>query len=251
MTRLLDLEEYGEGIGNAAAVLRNNAARAGLDASVLTCPGWVVRDLVTHVGRVYRVVAARVDQRSVRPRAEIEAEAARSDDLLGWFDDGLVEVLNALGGAPDDLDIPFIYEGGPAPRVAYARRMCHESTIHAVDAMAAALGRAPGVRELWFSGRLAADGIDELVVGVATRPTCELRYASDVSLAVLPEGDPGWTIHLGPDTPRTSEPARTDATAIVTGSAAALYLALWNRGDEIDVSGDRALWTAWQTDMQI
>ena len=251
MTRYLELEEYGEAIGNAAAVLRNNAVRAGLEASVPTCPGWTVRDLVTHLGRVYRAVAARVDQRPGRPPAEIEAEAASSDDLLGWFDDALVEVLNALGNAPDDLDIPFFIESGLRPRAAYARRMCHETTIHAVDAMAAALGRPPTPEQLWFRDRLAADGIDELIVGVATRATCDLRYPSEVNLTVAPDGEPGWTVHLGGDIPRTTPGVTAGATATVAGKATALYLALWNRGDDVTVTGAADVWRAWQTGMQI
>ncbi len=250
MTGRMELEEYGEGIGNAAAVLRNNAARAGLEAPVPTCPGWTVRDLVSHLGRVYRVVAARVERRDVRPIAEIDAEAESSADVLGWCDDGLIEVLNALGSAPDDLDIPFSFDSALPPRLAYARRMCHETTVHAVDLMAAALRRPPHPNEVWFRERLAADGIDELVVGVATRPTCTLRYPTEVTLAVRPGGHSGWTIHLGASVPRTEEGASESATTTVIGSATELYLALWNRG-VVPVEGDLAVWAAWGSGMRI
>ncbi len=42
-----------------------------------------------------------------------------------------------------------------------------------------------------------------------------------------------------------------DADARLTGSAAALYLALWNRGDEIDVRGNREVLDRWRETQRI
>lgn len=245
--QLLDLDEYGEGIGNAGAVLRNNAVRAGLDAPVPTCPGWTVRDLLTHLGLVHRWAASVVDQGPRRPDAEVEADAATSDDLVGWSDEGLVEVLNALGSAPDDLAVRFHLRNAPAPRLAWTRRMCHETTIHAVDAMAAALGRAPRTGELWFGPRLAADGIDELLRGFLPRPATRLRYDRPITIAVRPDDSrSGWTVHAGTDVPEVVTGAVDDADLTVSGPARALYLALWNRGDEAVLRGDGTLWQRWR-----
>lgn len=43
----------------------------------------------------------------------------------------------------------------------------------------------------------------------------------------------------------------TDPQATVRGTAAGLYLALWNRGDDIEVSGDHSLVARWRTTQRI
>ena len=73
MPNTLEFRDLGEGIGNATAVLRNNAAAAGLDAPVPTCPGWTVRDLVTHQGLIHRWATANVRGVTARPDAEVWA----------------------------------------------------------------------------------------------------------------------------------------------------------------------------------
>lgn len=260
MPHTLELHEYGEGIGNAAAVLRNNAARAGLDAPVPSCPLWSVADLVIHQGVVHRWAAAIVEGREPRDAPSVTREAAASGDLLGWFDDGLVEVLNALGRAADDLDAWFYLADPPAPRLAWSRRMCHETTVHAIDAMTVALGRAPKVSEVWFGSRLAADGIDELLTGFLPRPRTPLRYDREVSIAVRPDdSSQSWTVSAGEEAPRTilgshadaDADAPADADLSLGGSAAGLYLALWNRGDQLTVTGDAALWDVWRARMRV
>ena len=242
MPNSLDFTDLGEGIGNAAAVLRSNAISAGLAAAVPTCPGWTIRDVVTHTGVVHRWAAATVRGEPARPDAEVEAEAAAATDLLEWFDDGLVELLNAIASAPADLDVPFFLHDAPPPRQAWARRQCHETTMHAVDAMAARLGRAPRPDELWFAPALARDGIDELLLGFAPRSRYNPTTDAAASIAVVSDnGIGGWTIRLGPDGTQASVGADDAADARITGSARGIYTGLWNRGRGFEVDGDEGL----------
>lgn len=239
MPNTLDFAELGEGIGDAAAVLRNNAAATGLDAAVPTCPGWTVRDLVTHQGLVHRWATATIRGVPARTDAEVEAEAAATTDLLEWLDDGLVDLLNALASAPADLDVPFFLLDAPAPRQAWTRRQCHETTIHAIDAMAAKLGRAPRPEELWFSPALARDGIDELLLGFAPRAKYNPRSSRPSRIAVASDDGLGsWTVSVGPDGCASRVGADSDADARVTGTARGLYAGLWNRGRDYAVAGD-------------
>lgn len=241
MPNTLEFRDLGEGIGNAAAVLRNNAAAAGLAAPVPTCPGWTVRDLVTHQGLVHRWAAATVRGGEARPDADVEAEAASVTDLLDWFDDGLVDLLNALAAAPVDLDVPFFLLDAPPPRQAWTRRQCHETTVHAIDAMAAKLGRAPRPEELWFSPGLARDGIDELLCGFAPRAKYNPRRPEPARIAIATDDGLGaWTVTIGPDgcTPRVGE--AEDADVRVTGTSRGIYAGLWNRGRDYTVTGDAA-----------
>lgn len=246
MNHLLEYAHYGEALGNAASVIRSNAASAGLNAPVPTCPGWTVRTLVTHVGRVYRWAGGEVRGVPDRSRRELEAEARAATDLLDWFDDGLVDILNALGNAPEALAVPFFLPNAPASRLAWARRMAHESTIHAVDAMAARLGRVPTADEVWFTEAVAVDGIDELLTGFW--PAHSDTGVGD--LAVILDTGPAWILEGEAATvaPVTAAAAASVA-ARITGGATQVYLGLWNRGE---VPGaDPAVGMAWREQVRI
>ncbi len=80
----------------------------------------------------------------------------------------------------------------PAPREFWARRQCHETTMHAVDALSAALGRHPDPSEAWIETDLAVDGIDELLAGFLTRPRSQLRCEEPGVLVVAPDDAPDW-----------------------------------------------------------
>lgn len=240
MPNTLEFADLGEGIGNATAVIRGNATSAGLDAMVPTCPGWTVRDLVTHQGIVHRwATAALTTGMLEHPGPEAEAEAEAAPDLLEWLDDGMVGLLNALAGAPEDLEVPFFLLDAPPPRQGWARRQCHETTIHGVDAMAARLGRPPRPDEVWFTPALARDGIDELLLGFAPRRTYNPTHHEERRVAVRTDDGLGnWTISLGPQGYSATTGSDPDADTVVTGSARALYTGLWNRGRHFTVEGD-------------
>ncbi len=258
MSARISFARSGQAIGDAASVLRNNAAAAGMDASVPGCPGWTVHDLVRHVGMVHRWAAAVITGGPPGPREEdLTAGLAGFADPLDWLDEGLIDLLNVLtrpggqdGGGPGSAS--FLTGAPSARREAWARRMAHESTIHAADAMAARLGTAPRGEQMWFPGEFACDGIDELLTGFATREDSRLRAERERTMvvAVAPAGIPGqsarsadaaWTVRWGPDGAVTTPGASGTADATVTGSAAGLYLALWNRGEEFDVTGEVAV----------
>ncbi len=247
---MLSFSEYGEAIGDASGVLRNNLAAAGLEAAVPTCPGWNVRDLLVHMGLAQRWCTAVLTDGVARPDEKaLLADLGDYADPLDWLDDGVVELLNALVRADADGDYFFFLKNASASkREAWARRQCHEATIHAVDAMAARLGAAPAASQVWFTARLAVDGIDELLRGFVPKRSSPLRAESTRTLAVrvddaggasLP-GD-GWTVTFGPEGAACEYGAAPDADATITGSAVAVYLGLWNRGQEYEVVGDESV----------
>ncbi len=258
MATTLDFTGHGEGIGDAASVLRNNALAAGLAAPVPTCPGWTVLDLVAHQGMVHRwatEVVRGVPRGQWRPDGQVEDEGRRAANVLDWFDEGLVELLNALARAPEDLAVFFFLKDAPRSREAWARRQCHETSIHAVDAMSARLGRMPVARETWIRPALAADGIDELLRGFVPRRSGTLRSERELTVLVRPSDvEQSWTMRIGPDpvvTERGLDGLGVNGIPDVTleGTATALYLGLWNRGDEITGTGSEdflAMWRARQ-----
>ena len=264
MATTLSFSRHGAGIGDAAAVVRANAVSSGLDAAVATCPGWTVLDLVLHLGAAHRWAVAVLDGRPQEQwptEASVRAEGLAAGDVLDWFDDGMVHLLQVLADAPADLQAFFFLKDAPRPREAWARRQCHETTIHAVDAMAARLGSAPTAAQTWIHPELAADGVDELLTGFVPCRTGRLRIvAEEPPLTVLVRAtdvDRAWTLRISDQpvvtTAGTGEDGPTGGIpdALWEGTAVGLYLALWNRGDELAETGPRPFLERWRRDQRI
>ncbi|MFP5417104.1 MAG: maleylpyruvate isomerase N-terminal domain-containing protein [Actinomycetes bacterium] len=253
MVEVLEASAYGEALGNAGSVLRSNAASAGMAAPVPTCPGWSVADLVLHQGIVHRWATDMVLGEPGRSTAEVRAEAEAASDVLDWFDDGLVDLLNALAKAPDDLQAYFFLPDAPPARLAWLRRQAHETTIHAVDAMAARLTRPPLASEVWVGTELAADGLDELLTGFLPRKRHVLGSDEPQRVLVAPsDAERAWLIELGAEAPAvTRVAADTDADVACAGTARQLYLGLWNRGDEVAVTGEVGWLDRWRESVRV
>jgi uncharacterized protein (TIGR03083 family) len=217
--------------------------RAGLAAPVPTCPGWTVRELVAHQGMVHRWAAANLRGESSDPDL-LERAGLADPDPLEWLADGAIDLVTSWTQAPKDVRTVVFLKDAPGPKEFWARRQCHETTIHAVDALAASLGRAPRADEVWVDADLAADGIDELLCGFLTRSKSRLRTESPGLLVVAPDDrDEWWEVRLSRDPAvscRRTGAAPADADWTLTGPAVELYLRLWNRGaDAVTIAGWR------------
>ena len=259
MPTSLSFEEHGEGLGDAWSVLRDNAARAGLDAAVPSCPGWRVGDLVAHQGMVHRWATGIVRGDRVDDRTDaMVVEGLEAPDPLGWFDDGARDLLSALALAPDDPTARFFLPDAPAGKAAWARRQCHETTIHAVDAMGAALGRLPTAAQTWLRPALAHDGVDELLRGFVPRRRVPLRADRPYAVVVRASDTDGmWSMVVSNEAVVTTvgdvstEPSPpVDRVVQVSGTAMQLYLGLWNRGDELAVT-DPAFLEQWRREVTV
>lgn len=233
----LPIDRHLSGLRTAMVCFVRYADRAGLAAPVPTCPGWLVRDLIAHQGMVHRWAAALLrGEEAPEPEAWARAGAAELDPLE-WLRAGAVQLAKALSEAPDDVPAPVFLNAAPAPRAFWARRQCHEATIHAVDAQAAALGRVPTAAETdWVDDDLAVDGIDELLAGFLTRRRSRLRWPTESVLVVTPDDAERWwrmTLSPGPAvTLRGAGPATgPEPDWVLDGPARELYLRLWNRTD--------------------
>ncbi|WP_028650795.1 maleylpyruvate isomerase family mycothiol-dependent enzyme [Nocardioides halotolerans] len=238
MPTQLSTTRHLDGLREAVTAFVAYAGRAGLEASVPTCPDWTVRDLVAHQGMVHRWAAALV--RGERPTdEEVDGyeEAGRTvADPLTWLSEGATALAGAIADAPEDLSTLVFLNDAPPPRGFWARRQCHETTMHAVDALAASLGRPPRPDEVWVEPELAADGIDELLGGFHTRARSRLRCDDDALLVVRPDDvEDWWEVALGPQPAVTTRhrggEVADDADWELTGGAVELYLRLWNRTD--------------------
>jgi uncharacterized protein (TIGR03083 family) len=244
----LTLEEHLRGF--RAAVERGAAAAraAGPDAKVPTCPAWTVRDLMAHIGMVNRWAAAHLQRRGdeVGSGAELTREGKAAPDPVAWWEEGAAALEQTIRAAPEDVKAMVFLKDAPPPRRFWTRRQCHETTIHAADALAAQLGRMPAAVESGIDETIAIDGIDELLTGFLTRNSSKLRVDEARTLAVRPDGDvSSWTMALSTDPPVTRRHAPGEepvADLTLSGSAVAIYLALWNRGDEITGDADTMAW---------
>lgn len=236
----LSLDALGDALGAASTVLRANAMAAGLDAPVPTCPGWTVLDLVVHQGMVHRWAASQLRGAPVDPPEPLEVEGRESPDVLGWFDEGATGLLQAIVDAPDDLEAFVFLKEAPAARLFWTRRQCHETTVHAVDALGARLRRPARAEETWIAPEVAVDGIDELLVGFITRSRKGASPGGSTEstlLLVAPDGcDVAWLVELATGRPlvtrrvRPGSPDASGAEHVWTGDPLDLYLRLWSRG---------------------
>jgi len=270
----MDLPTHLEGLRAALLAFVRYADRAGLQAPVPTTPDWTVRQLVAHQGMVHRWAAATIRGGRIDPDA-VEREGRKAVDPLDWLRDGAIEVVQAISEAPDDLDALVFLKDAPPAKAFWARRQCHETTIHAIDALSAALGRYPKADDTWIDPELAVDGIDELLTGFITRPKSRLRSEEPMTISVQPtDADRAWLVHVtsepavtervvvstlrdgsslassgqakstgGRDGGRIPTSGRDDADVVLRGPAVALYLTLWNRSDEGAPEGDWDVWT--------
>lgn len=237
----------------AAAALAERAEGAGLTAPVPTCPAWSVAELVAHQGMVHRWATSHVrnDGAEVPTEEQILAEVP-AEKLLAWFTEGVRDLLLALRLAPADMAAMVFLADAPPPVHFWARRQAHETTVHSVDALAAGFGREPTAVEASIDLDVALDGVDELLTGFLPRGRSKLAVLQPLNIAVTPsDADVGWTVCVENERLRTLRRRSDDADATFYGSAAELYLGLWNRGKEIKPTGRPGVLDAWHEHLRI
>ena len=243
-------------IVDSAAALLADAGQAALTDPVPTCPGWTVADLLRHCGGVGRWTAAIVGEGRTTNLTDAElAEAMTAPTghrpMRDWYRasvNGLVAALRKEGPEPG---LVFLRDA-PPPRSFWARRSAHETTVHRVDMLSAALGHVPLAGSTGIGVDVALDGVDELLMGFVPRPSSALR-ADEPMVATVEPNDAGrsWTVRIDTGPPVSSPGSAPHPDATLTGSAAALYLGLWNRGDEIAEHGDAPVLGLWRDKVRV
>jgi len=237
----------------STATMAGLAGHDDLTRRVPTCPDWTLRELAIHVGRAHRWATAIVGTRSAEfiPFRSVPDGRLPDDPAAhaAWLAAGAQQLNAAVQEAGQDRVWTF---AGLAPAPFWARRMCHETVIHAADALLAA-GRPVSVE-----ADVAADGIDEWLT-VLTVPE---GTGPDPRAAALPAGrslhvhatDDGlagageWLVRHEPDGVQVDRAhGRGDVAA--TGPADRLLLMLMRRVPADDpaltVHGDAAVLAGW------
>lgn len=217
-------------------------ARASLDTVVADCPGWVGRDLVVHVGRVYAAVEKVVSTRASSPvDPGADGVAPDGDAVLGWFDERRRSMLEALRSTPADTPV---WTWAASQNVAfYHRRLAHETAVHVCD-----LQRALGV-DVEMDRGLAVDGIDEFYGEVA--PSSLARGRRSIPSGSLhlhcTDGDGEWLI-VPADGRLVMTHEHAKGAVAWRGSAVALVLSAWGRANTgVEALGDPAVSAEWSS----
>ncbi|WP_055499764.1 maleylpyruvate isomerase family mycothiol-dependent enzyme [Streptomyces albus] len=242
----METVEFVETLRREGELFADTVARADPSTPVPTCPGWTVRDLAAHLGSVHRWAAGLVRERrteAVRP----DAPGPLADDaLVPWLREGHGLLVEALESAPDDLSC-WTFLPAASPLVFWTRRQAHETAVHRADAELA-LGLAPTTPPAGF----AADGVDELLCDFYPRratPDDSADAPRTVHVRATDVPDAAWTVPLGdPAAVRRSAEPPAAPDCVYEGTAADLYLALWNRRplSELMIEGDPSVARRWR-----
>jgi len=247
-------ERYYAQIEASTAAVAGVVDGGDLALPIPTCPEWTLRQLATHVGRAQRWAATIVSTRSAEfvpfrsvPHGRLPDDPA---EHAGWLTSGARQIIASVRGCPQEQ--VWSNGGGLAPATYWARRMCHETVVHAADALLAA-GQPAEV-----DPDIAADGIDEWLTVLCASAGIE----PDRRAAALPQGrslhvhatDDGlagageWLVRHEPDGVVVDR-AHGRGDVAVTGPASALLLMLVRRRPADDpaltVHGDPAVLAGW------
>lgn len=238
-----DPRPFLENLRVEGAVTVASARRIGLDATVPTCEGWVVRDVVGHLGRVHRSVSEIIERRSVEIPDVAIPRPPEGEAVLGFFEEGLERLLAALDDLTHDLDATLYTWAGPGTGRFYFRRMAHELAVHRLDVESA--GAEPPTD---FDPDMSVDGVSELFEVLV--PFSARRWERPLPAGSLhlhrTDGPGEWLVRAeAGEVVSTQEHAKGDAA--VRGSASDLFRFVWNRGagPSIEVLGDTSVADEW------
>ena len=242
----MDVGQLIDELEHQGDLLARSAARADPAAAVPSCPGWTVAAAVTHTAKVHRRVTA-ILRGAEDPDAAIRDFRPEPAELDAVYRSGLAELVDVLRRAPDSLDVYTLWPA-PSPRHFWARRQAHETAIHRVDVELAA---GYGVAD--FEPELAVDGLDELVLDMADRFSCDgLDRPWTIVLTPL-DANVSWTVRLSSSGAVTQrDPAHTPDLSVF-GLASELYRWAWNRaGDsEVALRGELSLADLWHRNFTV
>jgi uncharacterized protein (TIGR03083 family) len=237
----MEYADYCAAIRREGHALHTAADVAGVDAAVPSCPEWRVADLLAHVGRLHRWIAAIIESGGDSPSDHwSDAEPPPEADRLAWFDEGVDLVADALlrvqPSAPawswtTDHTAGF-----------WARRQANETAVHRWDAQLAGADPQPIDRDL------AVDGIDEFFDLVPFwRGASRLPVNGESIHLHATDGEGEWLVRLGTDgLVVTREHAKGDVA--MRAPASHLLLFLYGRADAsgAEVFGDASILERWQ-----
>jgi uncharacterized protein (TIGR03083 family) len=223
------------------------AARRGRDASITSCPGWSMDDLVGHVGSVHHWVTGTLRHRaqSGQEAMQFRETAPETTSLMDWYDEGVDGLIAQLEVTDPQMSVWNWRDNKPAEARFWFRRMAQETVVHRFDAEEA-IG-VPGP----LAPDLCADGIDEFLSFVTTWLSREPDPALRGTFALAATDSPlRCTLRLSGDRLET-EPDLDESTPTLWASTQNLFLWMVHRRSIDDpgneVTGDPRAFEPWAT----
>ncbi|GAA3010057.1 maleylpyruvate isomerase family mycothiol-dependent enzyme [Actinokineospora diospyrosa] len=218
-----------------------DAADAEAGTPVPSCPGWVLRNLVGHIGQAHRWSAGIAGTGQPSPLPDpLTADPGERDAWAGWLREGAEELIAAVG---DGTRVVWTFFGERPSRF-WLRRMLADTTIHRADA-AIATGRAHGVPAT-LATEVITEGLELLTSPAAPQVRAALaglRGTGETILLRSTDG-PGWLITRAPTGPTFTTTDGTAADVTATASAQDLLWLFSRRvpptDPRITVTGDAA-----------
>jgi uncharacterized protein (TIGR03083 family) len=257
---LMEVSDYIGFVASEGEMFASAAEHGELDVEIAPCPGWDMGDLVRHLGMIHLWAAANVAYPEsdwldveelpdlVRYWPDLTGESGRYPDdteLVAWYRDTLANLIEVLKSAPADV-AAFTFLPAPTPLTMWARRQASEIAIHRFDAE-----QARGITS-HFDPQFATDMLDELMCGFAPRPRRIDIDGSELVHVHAEDTDEHWYLTIGPE--RTEMSRHGDhADLTLTGTAADLYVLLWNRtpDSKITMSGNTDLMDLWHGNFRV
>ncbi len=217
-----------------------SCAAQGLDAPVAACPGWVVADVVGHLGRVYRSVGDIVEHRLREAPTARGPKPPAGEAVLEYFAEAHERVVALLRSTAPDTPVYTWATDGVAGF--YQRRMTHETAAHRIDVQLAFGSIDP------LDPDVAADGVSELYDVVLPFGLARLDRPLPTGSLHLhrTDGEGEWTLQVV-DGVLSVGRGHGKATGAVRGAASDLFVFAWNRGRSaaLEVFGDESVVDAW------
>ena len=265
----MDQVRYLQAFDNDAAALAA-AARMGLEPAVPSGPGWIVANILIHLGTVYRGWVAVMDAHGDEWPLDISRQVLERtfpalidlfeqgekgvaawtipDGLIEWFEQGAAEMTDSLRGAHLDgaLWRPAGWPASLTPSVRLFQRAANiETAVHRWDAQLAHQCTSP------IDPLVATMGIEQVLregIPASRQYVRENRSVppptgrGETYLFQQADGDGAWLVRFqGEDV--SVEQGEGEADVVAQGSASDLLLFLWHRipADRLDLAGERAL----------
>lgn len=239
METALSFGDHLAAIEEEARWLEEVAAEA-LAEPVPSCPGWSVRELVSHVTDVYLFFLHQLSVKDPLNRHEAADRPSRAEPVDG-LDEARGLLLTTLSQLGPDSPC-WNWSGEDLVSGWVARRMALETAVHRVDGELAVGEERP------VSPPLAADGIAERIEVHLRADVPHARTATLGGSLCLrcSDTDAAWIVEVGNGQLRSRRGAGP-ASACLSGTASDLFLFTWNRLplDRLQVTGDRAVAEAW------
>ena len=202
------------------------AASLDLAAAVPGCPGWAVRDLLSHVIGVYRHKIVALDSGEQPPQRDVGdwgdlAEDEDPRDVLRTEYAALRERLTAR----DPLTATWAWWPSEQTLGFWIRRMAHETAVHRWDAESAVHGLDGAAA---IPDDVATDGIDELLGWLRWEWGEERQDDAAGQTVLVSTADHSWSLTFEPAIV-TVTAGGTDGAAFVAGSPSGLLLHVWGR----------------------